>query len=127
MTSADVKFSIDEATRSQDRLGLHRQRHQERRGARPDTVVITTKYKWAPLLADIALFNNAILPKDYAGMTQKQFYEHPIGTGPFKWDHWTHGQEIKLVKNPDYWQKGKPYLDSVTWTTVPTTPPASCS
>ena len=85
----------------------------------PDTVVITTKYKWAPLLADIALFNNAIVPKNYAGMTQKQFYEHPIGTGPFKWDHWTHGQEIELVKNPDYWQTGKPYLDSVTWTTVP--------
>ncbi len=86
----------------------------------PETVVITTKYKWAPLVADIALFNNAVLPKDYAGMTQKQFYEQPIGTGPFKWDHWTHGQEIELVKNPDYWQKGKPYLDSVTWTTVPT-------
>jgi peptide/nickel transport system substrate-binding protein len=83
-------------------------------------VVITTKYPWAPLVADIALFNNAILPKDYAGMSQKDFYANPIGTGPFKWDHWTHGKEIKLVKNPDYWQKGKPYLDSVTWTTVPT-------
>ena len=35
------------------------------------------------------------------------------------WDHWTHGQELKLVKrNPHYWQKGKPYLDQVTFRTV---------
>src|SRR6476646_2330068 len=69
--------------------------------------------------ADVALFNNAVLPKEYAGESQKEFYTHPIGTGPFKWDHWTHGKEIELVKNPDYWQPGKPHLDSVTWTTVP--------
>jgi peptide/nickel transport system substrate-binding protein len=41
-----------------------------------------------------------------------------VGTGPFKWDHWTKGQELKLVRNPNYWQPGKPYLDSVTWTVV---------
>ena len=83
------------------------------------TVVIKTKYTWAPLVADIALFNNAILPKNYGGKTKKAFYEAPVGTGPFKWDHWTHGKEIKYVKFDNYWQKGKPYLDSVTWTYVP--------
>ena len=56
---------------------------------------------------------------DYAGMTAEQFYEAPIGTGPFKWDHWTTGSELQLVKNPDYWQPGKPSLDSVTWKAVP--------
>src|SRR5439155_211835 len=25
------------------------------------------------------------------------------------------GVELKLVRNPNYWQKGKPYLDSVTY------------
>ena len=119
MTSADVKFSIDMAKDPKTGWGFIDSAIKSVEAPDPETVVITTKYKWAPLVADIALFNNAVLPKDYAGMTQKQFYEQPIGTGPFKWDHWTHGQEIKLVKNPDYWQKGKPYLNSVTWTTVP--------
>jgi peptide/nickel transport system substrate-binding protein len=119
MTSADVKFSLDVARDTKTGWGYIDAAIKSVEAPDPETVVITTKYKWAPLVADIALFSNAILPKDYAGMTQKQFYQQPIGTGPFKWDHWTHGQEIKLVKNPDYWQKGKPYLDSVTWTTVP--------
>jgi peptide/nickel transport system substrate-binding protein len=34
------------------------------------------------------------------------------------WDHWTKGDELVLKKNPNYWQKGKPYLDSVTWRAV---------
>jgi peptide/nickel transport system substrate-binding protein len=119
MTSADVKFSLDVARDPKTGWGYIDAAIKSVEAPDPETVVITTKYKWAPLVADIALFSNAILPKNYAGMTQKQFYQQPIGTGPFKWDHWTHGQEIKLVKNPDYWQKGKPYLDSVTWTTVP--------
>ena len=120
MTSADVKFSIDKARDPKTGWGFIDVAIKSVEAPDPNTVVITTKYPWAPLVADIALFNNAILPKDYAGMSQKEFYANPIGTGPFKWDHWTHGKEIKLVKNPDYWQKGKPYLDSVTWTTVPT-------
>jgi peptide/nickel transport system substrate-binding protein len=119
MTSADVKFSIDQARDPKRGWAFIDSAIKSVEAPDPSTVVVTTKYKWAPLVADIALFNNAVLPKDYAGLTRKQFYENPIGTGPFKWDHWTHGQEIKLVKNEDYWQEGKPYLDSVTWTTVP--------
>ena len=29
--------------------------------------------------------------------------EHPIGTGPFKFDSWTRGDKLTLVKNDDYW------------------------
>ncbi len=29
------------------------------------------------------------------------------------------GPALKLVRNTNYWQKGKPYLNSVTWTDVP--------
>ena len=118
MTSADVKFSIDVAKDPKTGWGFIDSAIKTVEAPDPYTVVITTKYKWAPLLADIALFNNAVLPKDYAGMTQKEFYKSPIGTGPFKWDHWTKGKEIKYVRNDAYWQKGKPYLDSVKWTYV---------
>jgi oligopeptide transport system substrate-binding protein len=38
---------------------------------------------------------------------------HPLGTGPFIFDHWTPGREVVLKKNPDYWDKGKPYLDEI--------------
>jgi peptide/nickel transport system substrate-binding protein len=29
--------------------------------------------------------------------------EHPTGTGPFKFDSWTPGEQLTLVRNDDYW------------------------
>lgn len=43
----------------------------------------------------------------------------PIGTGPFKFKKWVRGQYVELVRNPDYWQKGKPYLDRVIYRFIP--------
>jgi peptide/nickel transport system substrate-binding protein len=118
MTSADVKFSIDEARTVTG--GWQYLDAAIKSIDAPDaaTVVIHTSYPWAPLLADIALFANGIVPNNYGGIKKDAFYQHPIGTGPFMWDHWTKGQELKLVRNPNYWQTGKPYIDSVTWTVV---------
>jgi peptide/nickel transport system substrate-binding protein len=39
--------------------------------------------------------------------------EHPIGTGPFKYDSWTKDVDLKFVRNDNYWQSGKPYLDGI--------------
>jgi peptide/nickel transport system substrate-binding protein len=118
MTSADVKFSIDAARVEDQGWGFIDVAIKDIEAPDPETVVIHTKYPWSPFLADIALFANGIIPKDYGGETKKEFYTHPVGTGPFMWDHWDKGNELVLKKNPNYWQKGKPYLDSVTWRTV---------
>lgn len=37
----------------------------------------------------------------------------PIGTGPFSFVSYKPQESISLAKNPDYWQTGLPYLDSV--------------
>ncbi len=34
------------------------------------------------------------------------------GTGPVKWVEWVPGDHINMVKNPNYWEKGHPYLDA---------------
>jgi peptide/nickel transport system substrate-binding protein len=34
------------------------------------------------------------------------------------WDKRVVGKSVTFKRNPNYWQKGKPYLDSVTWTFV---------
>ena len=43
----------------------------------------------------------------------------PIGTGPFKVIDFKRNESIKLVRNPDYWKKGRPYLDAIDWKIVP--------
>jgi peptide/nickel transport system substrate-binding protein len=43
----------------------------------------------------------------------------PIGTGPFKVVDFKRNEAIKLAKNPDYWKKGRPYLDAIEFKIVP--------
>jgi peptide/nickel transport system substrate-binding protein len=119
MTSKDVKFSIDAAKQPKAGWSFIDVAIKSVTAKDKYTVVIKTKYKWAPLIADLALFNNDVVPANYGGKSKADFYKAPVGTGPFKWDHWTRGKEIKFVKFAKYWQKGKPYLNSVTWTNVP--------
>jgi peptide/nickel transport system substrate-binding protein len=44
--------------------------------------------------------------------------EHPIGTGPFKFESWTRGDRLVLVRNDDYWGD-KASLDSVIFRAIP--------
>jgi len=39
----------------------------------------------------------------------------PIGTGPFKFVEFKPNETIKVTRNPDYWKKGKPYLDGIEY------------
>ncbi len=118
MTSADVKFTIDDARVQSKGWGYLDAAIKSVSTAGPDKVVFHLKFKWAPFVADIALFANGVIPNHFAGQTRKAFYTHPIGTGPFMWDSRVIGQSVTLKRNPFYWQKGKPYLDSVKWTFV---------
>ena len=88
MTSADVKFSIDRATAGAG-WGFLNTAIATVSTPSADTVVIKTKFPWAPLLADLASFSNSILKANYGGQTSADFFKNPIATGPFVLDHWT--------------------------------------
>jgi peptide/nickel transport system substrate-binding protein len=40
------------------------------------------------------------------------------GTGPFRLESWSKGVDLKLVKNENYWDQPKPYLDGITFKEV---------
>ena len=46
-------------------------------------------------------------------VSQRDMRTKPIGTGPFKFVELNRNVSIKLVRNPDYWKKGKPYVDAI--------------
>ena len=119
MTSKDVQFSLEQTMAASQGWGYIDSAIKSVGAPSADTVTVNLKYKWAPILADLALFANGVVPDNYGGKTAAAFYAAPIGTGPFKFDYWHKGSALKLIKNTDYWQPGKPYLNSVTWTDVP--------
>jgi peptide/nickel transport system substrate-binding protein len=48
-------------------------------------------------------YNAIILPRNYDGDWERTF----IGTGPWKLDRFRPGQRVSLVRNPEYWDKGR--------------------
>lgn len=44
---------------------------------------------------------------------------HPVGTGPFRFKDYKENQYVYFEKNPDYWEKGIPYLDEIQIVVVP--------
>ena len=48
-----------------------------------------------------------------------QMRTRPIGTGPFKLVEFKQKEIVRLARNPDYFKKGKPYLDAIEIPIVP--------
>jgi peptide/nickel transport system substrate-binding protein len=64
-------------------------------------------------LYNISIWPAFILPKNLVEKQGKAFFKHPVGTGPFMVKDFAKGSHITFVRNPNYWEQGKPYLNSV--------------
>ena len=116
-TSADVKFSLEEIWKKlhpRGRVTFGKVTAVDTPDA--NTVVMRLSEPTPMMLAALSSYESQVLPKHvYEG---KDFTTHPalnapIGTGPFVFKEWKKGDFIRLEKNPNYWDKGKPYLDAI--------------
>jgi peptide/nickel transport system substrate-binding protein len=60
-----------------------------------------------------------ISPTAYEKNGEEWATTHPVGTGPYKLKDYKENQYTIFEKNPDYWEKGVPYLDEIQYVVVP--------
>jgi peptide/nickel transport system substrate-binding protein len=118
MDAEDVVFSIDAARKSINWEGFWEE-IESVEAVTPSTVQIKTKLPLAAMLADLTHYSVGIVPNNYGGVSEKEFAEHPVGTGPFMFKSWKRGQAVTLVKNPDYWRAEQPLAEEVVFMDIP--------
>jgi peptide/nickel transport system substrate-binding protein len=82
------------------------------------TLVITLNQVYSPFIAELSNFSNGIIPRNFGGLGEEQFFQRPIGTGPFMVQSWDPAGDLVFVRNPYYWQPGKPYIDRLVYTVI---------
>ncbi|MCW2305875.1 ABC transporter substrate-binding protein [Rhodobium gokarnense] len=116
MTSDDVKFSFERVLDPETGSNYKGQFAAIDTIETPDpmTVVITLKAPNSGFLHKVAAFNQGwiVSRKALADIGKDQYLTNPIGTGPFVFEKWTPGREVRLVANKDYFE-GAPKVDEL--------------
>ncbi len=74
------------------------------------TVEFRLKHAFAPFLTSLAMVWNGVVSPAAAIKLGKDFRSNPVGTGPFIFKEWRHGDQLILEANKNYWG-GAPKLD----------------
>lgn len=79
-----------------------------------DDYTITVKYSawannWETVLGEVYIYD----PKAFDDNGEDWASIHAVGTGPYVMTEYIPEDHISFVKNDNYWQEGKPYLDGV--------------
>lgn len=75
-------------------------------------VSITLKSPNLVFLHNLSNLATAIVPRDAVEQAGENFARQPVGAGPFRFDHWTPGEEVKLSRNDRYFE-GRPFVDGI--------------
>ena len=116
MTSKDVKASYDKIiTPPAGVKSLRKEMYGSVKSVEapdPYTVVFRLKRAEASLLLAMASPWNWIYKADILAKDPRWYEKNIMGTGPFTFVEHVRGSHWVGKKNPSYWDKGKPYLDS---------------
>ena len=84
----------------------------------PDDLTVVCHYNCQTPDFAQTLFTFGIMPKHMIeGVDMNDangdYNSAPVGTGPYKFVEWKHGDHITLERNEEYWGEEGPYLDTV--------------
>jgi peptide/nickel transport system substrate-binding protein len=115
LTSKDVKASYDKIITPPAGVKSLRQQayHAVTAVEAPDPYTIRFRLKWpeSSFLLNLASPWNWIYKADLLAKDPRWYEKNVMGTGPFTFGEHVKGSHWIGKKNPNYWDKGKPYLD----------------
>jgi len=87
------------------------------------TFQIKLKEPFPPLLSMLTSQVASVVPHEVVNYCGKDFRNHPVGTGPFRFKYWKEGEVLVLLKNEKYWEKDKngsslPHLNAIRATFI---------
>src|SRR3954453_22037209 len=72
-----------------------------------------------PAILTIQSSNNVVQSPTAWKTKGDDYNRNPVGTGPYIMKSWAAGDRMVLERNPDYWNKGHPYLDRIVLKPLP--------
>jgi peptide/nickel transport system substrate-binding protein len=81
----------------------------------PMSVTLTMKTSWAPFPYYLAQAQTGYVAAPSMLNAPQGGTSNPVGTGPFIFEDWQPNSHMTAKRNPKYWRKGLPYLDSITY------------
>jgi peptide/nickel transport system substrate-binding protein len=115
LTSRDIKASYDKIVFPPPGVASNRKGEYLAVEAieAPDPATIVFRLKWpsASFLASLASPFNWIYRADILARDVHWYEKNAMGTGPFVFVEYVKGSHWIGRRNPDYWDRGKPYLD----------------
>ncbi len=123
-TSADVKFSFEKVLLKYHSRTAASVGQALESISTPDERTVEFRFKepYAPFPLQLDVTEAPIIPEHiYAGTDplENPANLEPVGTGPFAFESYKPGAEIRLVRNPDYFIDGQPLLDEVVLRVIP--------
>ena len=120
-TAADVKCTFDLLMgKTKDKLRIN-----PRKSWYVNIAEVTTNGDYEvtfhlkrPQASLLAMLSTGWSPIYSCHVSPQQMRLHPIGTGPFKFVEFKPNESITVTRNPDYWKKGRPYLDGIEYTII---------
>ncbi|MGA0563750.1 ABC transporter substrate-binding protein [Ancylobacter sp. VNQ12] len=79
-----------------------------------NTVVFKLSRPDATFLHVLAINFASVVPKEAVEAAAGDFGKKPVGSGTFVLKDWVIGQKLVFARNPDYFVKGVPHIDSFT-------------
>jgi peptide/nickel transport system substrate-binding protein len=121
-TSADVAFSILTLKQYHPRGRSTFANVEKVETPDPHTAVLILSKPVPYLLTALSGTESPIVPKhlyEGADIQTSKYNREPVGTGPFVFKEWVKGSHVVLDRNPNYWDKPKPYVDRVVARFIP--------